>query len=297
MHSVKDVIDDDFRMLLHALLDVTKKADSERVEKGERGLNALGLCLKAFYHFSAIFHMAQGTKVSFLSLEYEDPGSIPVLLRAAWESALVFSYVFADPPSESESILRYAAWRLSGLLSRQKLEAISKWGQKIKDEDSKFILKLQNEIRSHNLFNNYTNGEQSNILYRGQWRLPVFKGNNERKIPSWNDIAIDAGLSKKSAYETYNYLSCYAHSSYLSVFQLIDADTSANKRILIDGLVSISKIVMALIARKYVKVFPKGEMVLRRNQDYAKVIDTWCDIGSQEAEDMVIDWDEEFEEE
>lgn len=297
MHSVKDVIDEDFRLLLQALLDVTKGADSERTEKGERGLNALGLCLKAFYHFSAMFHMAQGTRVSFLDLEYDDPGSMPVLLRAAWESVLVFSYVFADSPSESESILRYAAWRLSGLLSRQKYEAISKWGQKIKDEDSKRILKLQNSIKSHNLFNNYTHGEQDNILLRGQWRLPIFKGNNKRKIPSWNDIAIEAGLSKRCAYETYNYLSCYAHSSYSSVLQLVEADTIENKRILIDGAVSTSKIAMALITRKYVKVFPKGEIVLWKNHDYAKVIDTWCYIGSQEAESVDVDWDEEFEEE
>lgn len=285
MSLINNIIDDDFRLLLRAMADVSNKADSEQIKKGEWGLNALGLHLKAFYHFSAMYYLAQRTKTDYLKVEFEDPSSLPVLLRAAWESFLVLSYVFADPPSESEGLLRHSAWQLSGLLSRQKINPISRRGQIVKEEDFVHIRELQTKIKSHPNFSMFTDGERNNILNKGQWRLPVKRKNGNRIKPSWNEIAVNAGMSKKVAEETYNYLSGYAHSSYLSMFQITQADKSEDRLMLMDGALSTAKIVMAMITRKYIKVFPSGRIVLDTNSDYNDAVEIWCRIGSGEIDD------------
>ena len=286
--------DDDYLVLLKGLINVSESIKRTPAKHSDWVLDAEGLLLKTVYHVSTVYYLSHGTRIPPLQFDFFDPGSIPVLVRATLESVLVFHHVFAAPKTDTERDLRYAVWRLSDLLTRQRYTPLSTEAKQRQQAEGASVTELRDKIRSSDLFERLTGKQQKKIMDKGEWRLPERNSKGEYNFPSWVQIAVAAGLSKKTAFDIYSYLSGYAHSSYWSVHQLRQASTPKSRLMLIDGIMEIVKIAMALMADLYTKVFPKARSVMRNNEQFANAVDMWLYVRSDALEDEEIDWDAEF---
>ena len=91
-------------------LIVDSNAGTPILGQDRRLADAEGLAVKCFFHSASAFYLQRGTNLPEIKAHFNDPASINVLTRAALESALTFSYVFASPANDAERDFRYHSW-------------------------------------------------------------------------------------------------------------------------------------------------------------------------------------------
>jgi len=178
------------------------------------------LLIKAFRHLESINALARGVETELNGKKlplYIDHSSISVLGRAAYETYVLFFFIFCDGTLEEQQ-LRYHVWRMSGLVSRQKLHGPlgidSSFHQQKTDERSE-IDRLRKLITEHPSFRVLDKNVRENVK----------KGNDVRLGKPLLDLAERAGLPRKYAADMYNHLCNYAHSGAISTFQIHDASS------------------------------------------------------------------------
>lgn len=283
---------------LHFLLDSMRElSERDRLAQSRSMVGAQdaeSLILKVFCHLSAASQLTAGTYVRGREKPFIDPATIPVICRAAWEAVLVLSYVFAMPPSETEKILRYKLWKLSGLLDRSRYGALSPAGRRVLDSDAEIIRALRDELHADPKLSGLTKGQRLKLLERGGWRIPGTAGCDLKSIPSWRMIAIASGFGEKTTNEVYSFFSGYAHSSYLSVMQLGQATKESDRQNMVDAHVSVSCIIAAFAIRVYSDVFEEVKRYISENSVLDKVLSVWQYVGEDEILNEDVDWDEEL---
>lgn len=236
----------------------------------DRELYAEGLANKFFNHAFFVLYLSQSPNTLGLPIDkvkLSGVASIDVLTRAAFEAFLTFHYVFYAPKTVEDQNYRYWAYRLAGHMERQGMtEYTDEHKQKLLDE-KKAIEVFSNKLNSNPVFERLTRKQKSKVL-KGNW-----------KLPSWGDIAKEAGLSGMLASDMYRHLCGYAHSSSLSVLQAKQAYEKHEEELLIEPSIIVTSIVTANIIFEYCELFEKSKRVLLHDQDGMRTVRLWVKAG------------------
>lgn len=185
------------------------------------------LVQKILLHGASIMKLAEGIDFPIRHLQspqIKDPFSIHVLFRALLESYLTLHHInFSD--SEAENETRFKIWKQYGLRQRGKISFISEVSvenQKQLDDEKKEIDNLLDEIKSSSFYSSLNCAKKDTFLVQIErdWKFG-FRDETYLKF-SWQQLLENTGVNKVLFSDTYNFLSWFAHSNCISLYQLRD---------------------------------------------------------------------------
>jgi len=259
----------DYVRLLTLLFEVVEANRGPLNDVDDILLYAEGLAQKFFFHATSILYLSEETNMpNFPStpLKFIDSPSVDVLARAAFETFLVFHYIYIAPKTHEEKEFRYLAWTAE-LVKRQYLPVSTQEHQQKLAKERKDLDDLHKRLRSNASFQKLTTKQQKDVL-EGRWRLL-----------SWQKIAEDAGLAKVLAANMYGHLSGYAHSGFISVLQIKQAFQKREQALLVESSMQVVLIAAANFIRGYCDLFPKAKQALNRNTNGILLVDELVTIG------------------
>ena len=232
--------------------------------------DAQPLALKLFQHLGSLFHLARETIVPLgrINISYIDHASITVLARSAFETYLAFYYIFVAPPTVQEKLFRYKLWQLGGLLDRQRFSAFSDMAKGKAHLEKEMVDCLQEEIQAGPFYKQLDCEDQKKAR-QGKWRFNK----------SWTDLAKIAGFDRVYFEVVYCYLCSYAHTSYLSIVQIGQADSKETQGSLAETWLGLGLGLMSHFIFALVSIYPKAHIVLSNFPDALRTASIWNDIG------------------
>jgi len=251
------------------LLDLLCRALNAGVTNDdERSSIARGLTDKFINHALTVLYLSDGTKTNLPSFLFglTDFISIGVLTRVSLEAFLTFHYVFYAPTTKEEKDYRYWCYKAAGIAERQDAPASTEEYKQKQAEEKKELNRLRDKLEANAIFQNLTQGQGKQIL-KGKW-----------KLPSWYNIAIDAGFSGILASDMYRLLSGFAHSSFLSVVQSVEIQKNRKQQDTISSSMVIMNIVIANMTKEYCGLFSKAQDVLSKDYDGSYIVDWWIQV-------------------
>ena len=272
-------MDEEFSELQKSLLEVIEANKGVPVREDDRFIDAESLAVKFFQHSASICYLYNDTLLPDIKLKFFDLASLNIIARAMIENFLVFFYVFSEPENDEEKDFRYLVYWISGLIERRNYPIESPQGKLILAHEKKIIDTIIKRLEKNSYFNNLEIKQKERILKRGEWR---FK--------SWTDIALSAGLNESNSKSFYKFLCGYAHSGSLSLQQIHQTVSKANKVKLFEATISLLKIAFANLILSYCNYFPKAKMCFDQLGERAYLVKLWADVGSTEMKDIEIDW-------
>lgn len=219
------------------------------------------LVQKILLHGSTIFSNATGIKYHLKNneeLNIQDPFSLNVVFRSLVECYLTLNHInFAE--SEEQKEINLKLWSQYGLRQRGKMTvcAIIEEGQLVKENDRKAIDSLVEEIKSNINFLNLENDKKETFLEQisREWKFG-FIGNSYRKY-SWQELLDKSGLKKELYDSMYNYLSWFAHSSSISIYQLRDIYEKSDEIDEVRNVVRDSAVFIAAAITDLIRIDPE----------------------------------------
>lgn len=272
-------MDEEYLELQKILLEVIQANKGVPVKEDDRFIDAESLAVKFFEHSASIVYLYKDTVLPEIRLKFFDLASLNIISRAMIENFLVFYYVFSEPQNEDEKDFRYLVYWISGLIERQNCPIESPQGKIILVNEKKVIDKIIKRLENNSFYNNLGNKQKDKILIRGEWR---FK--------SWSDIALSAGLNESNSKAFYKFLCGYAHSGSLSLQQIHQTVSKADKIKLFQGTISLLKIAFANLILSYCNYFPKAQEYYNKIEERNYLVKLWKDVGSTEMKDIEMDW-------
>lgn len=231
-----------FHEKLLKLLPIGDKFDGITIspEKDNKALDAEGLFRKFVYHCSTIDFLLKKTPSPLeKSHGFLDYASLIVIIRAAIETMLTFSYVFNLPPNNDEMELRYNLWIYGGLIQLIKEEPIIEENRPIFSIIQERTINIEKLIRNNTIFKDIKPKSAEKILKAGKWRIKIIKEENRYDHIGWAEIAEQVGFDNKNAKILYSFLSSYAHSDSLCISHIRVAKTESERVLIIDGALDI----------------------------------------------------------
>ena len=257
----------EYRLLLELFIKLVDSQAGRKIESNGVWLNdAQVLSIKLFKHLVAMQTLYTGTEIRVgkkQDFSFIDHGSIKILTRAAFETYLVFFYLF-DGTDRELSEFRHKTWQLAGLIDRQKFYASSSQALEKLSDEKKIIEKLKSEISKSNQFCAYSDKQRKQLL-RGAWRTGK----------SWQDFGINAGFHGEYFKEVYGYLCGYSHSSYLSALQIEQAESIEDQTMLSETMLGVGLVLMAHFTFSYSTVFSTAREVLLTNPEAKSIAEKW----------------------
>ena len=237
-------------------------------DDNERLSTARGLANKFIEHAVTVLYLSHGTNQDLPSFKFSfvDSASLDVLTRAALEAFLVFHYVFYVPTTKEGKNYRYWVYKAAGIAERESAPVSTKEHRQKQAVEKKELDELRERLKSNTIFQSLTDNQKKQIL-RGRW-----------KLPSWREIAIDAGLSEMIASHMYSSLAGYAHSSMLSIVQMIEAHRDRVEEEAISSSMGTMNVVIANMVREYCGLFSRAQEVLRKDHEGSCIVDWWIQV-------------------
>ncbi len=265
----------DLVKLTDILIGVIEANKGTPAKNDLRIIDAEGLAKKFFSHTLSILYIWRGINLEDLKIpikDFPDPPSVNVLVRAAFETFLIFYYIFIDSVDTEEIDLRYQSWELSGLYQRQEFPATLDESIKKLEEEKKLIEELEGEVKRNSHFHKLSEKRQNRYfkkLKKTKWRS---KG--------WVKIAQSAGFSELNSKIMYSYLCEHAHSGNISATQVSQAKAFDVRRELMEAAIGHLLICVANMIKYYCEYFPKSSAHYDRNYKEPDVVSNWIDIGA-----------------
>ncbi len=248
---------EDFSMLLDLLVDLIEVRAKTQITEDNEWLNGSQvLAIKLFRHLASMRVLASPTTVQYKKLSsifFIDHSSLNVVARAAFETYLVFFFVYAQEDKQLAEF-RYKLWCLAGLSDRQKLYVSSKEGRETISREAHEIIKLKSEIGDSSFFALYSEKQRRELL-KGKWRI----GNE------WADLSRQAGFHERYFKDLYGYLCAYSHSSYLSALQVSAARDVQEQGMLTKMTMQIGCVLMAHFTFSFCRHVLASDEVLSTN--------------------------------
>ncbi|MBX3452999.1 DUF5677 domain-containing protein [Ferrovibrio sp.] len=264
--KLEEPFDRDYSTLLELVSNLIEVPAGQTIPTGSEWLNdAQALSIKLFQHLYAIAALANGQTYSFkkFSILFIDHSSIKVLARAAFETYLIFSYIYGNS-HPSVSRFRHKTWELGGLIDRQKFPATNPTHIKIVEQEKEIVQKLRNDISKDTNFVSLKPDIQKKIL-QGSWRTGK----------TWADLAEDAGVHKKYFKHIYRYLSEYSHSGYGSALQIAQSSSFEDQVLLTKSIIGIGCVIMAHFIATFPKVFIEAANEIEKNPIAKAIHEKW----------------------
>ena len=263
----------DYNTLLRLFCQLVDSQIGKRPEPGQTWLkDAEVLAVKLYHHLFSMRTLANGeiTGDPITSrIRFIDHASVKVVTRAAFETYLVFFYIYGNSdPKLCE--FRHKTWSLGGLMDRQKFHVYTEDGHKVLAREANNIKEIRVDIKASPEFQNFTPKQRKELL-KGNWRI----GN------SWTDIGVNAGFNKKYFDNIYGYLCGYSHSSYLSILQVDQALTIDEQWTLTLPFLEVGAVLMAHFAFSYSNLFSDAKAVLLANPEALNIAKKW-QFGSED---------------
>lgn len=216
------------------------------------------LAQKILLHSSSIFTNSQGINFpinEITEMKIPDPFSLNVIFRSLVECYLTMNHInFAETDEEKE--MRFNVWSQYGLGQRKKttFSELELEGQMVQENDQKEIEELTKEIKTNIYFLNLENQKKDKYLAQilKDWKFG-FQGNTYIKY-SWQDLLDKTGLKKKLFNDLYNYLSWFAHSSSISIYQLRDIYRDSSEMIEIENIIRDTAVFVAVTITDLIKI-------------------------------------------
>ena len=211
------------------------------------------LAKKFAHHLQTIWTISQGSTMVVRGHEspFVDHGSIKVLARAVLENFIVFAKIFGDPEPET-CRFRHMTWKFGGLKERQAINVSTPENRAKQTSEAIQLAGLLAEIKAHPLFSKLSKGDAGSIE-KGNWKLGR----------SWQDLAVDAGLSERYFRNIYPYLCGYSHSGYAAAMQVGQASDLGAQAEQSTAMFGVMNLCMARFAELYARLFPLAAETLR----------------------------------
>ncbi|HUN56988.1 MAG TPA: DUF5677 domain-containing protein [Candidatus Binataceae bacterium] len=257
----------DYDILLRLIVNLVQAQAGKPLVRGEVWLNdAQTLGRKMFEHLvslralSNVHHFQIADNLAF---DFIDHASIKVVARAAFETYLVFFFIYGGPDT-TLCEFRHSIWRYAGLNDRQKLPATTTEAQRRQADEKKEMERVKPSIQASPHLCAYTDQQVKKIL-AGDWRGGA----------PWHSLGTSAGFHESYFRTVYGYLCGYSHASYISAMQVGQARTLADQKMLGDMCVSIGAKLMAHFAHAYADLFAAAKPVLSADPAVGRIVDRW----------------------
>jgi hypothetical protein len=248
-------------------------------DDNERILIARGLTNKLLEHAVTVLYLSRGTKQSLPSFGFNffDSASIDVLTRAVFEAFLTFHYVFYEPKTKEERDYRYWCYKAAGIAERQNARVSTEEQRQKQAAEKKELGEVHEKLKSNVVFRSLTEAQRTRFFEGKEinlWRW----GPDIKKVLSWRELAVDAGLSETLASDRYRHLSGRVHSSSLSVVQTIGDHVDREDKQVISGSIGTINVVIANMIKEYCGLFPKAREVLSRDSTGSGIVNWWIQV-------------------
>jgi hypothetical protein len=249
------------------MLDIfVKCVDAVKGKSVEAGMSwqadTQPLAKKFFFHLGTAFKLQEGTFLHLPSVgqfPFIDFPAISILVRSALESYLTFQFIFVQPNSIEEKRFRHTVWAYSGLRDRQRFKLTTKEGYEKLESEKPRIENLKRQIHDSSFYAELPKDLKKKVMKGGRgWRLGK----------QWNEIAEASGTHREYFVSLYSYLSSYAHSGYLSVLQLSQAQTERDQQSLCSVYTFVGLALMSHFIIAYCGQFKEAQAVLEANPAY-----------------------------
>lgn len=248
---------------LMEIISITNKLFFDRTKRintfdNERTHLSNLLLQKITLHGSSILNCGNGINFpSDYTKDYRimDPFSLSVLFRSLLECYLTLHHInFA--PTEDENDVRFKIWTQYGLSQRTKMTffAIPKEMLEQLDYEKEEIQNLRKDICNSNLFLNLDKDKQITLSKQitQDWKI-TFRNETYVKC-SWQELLNNTGVNQMLFSDTYNFLSWFAHSSSISLYQLRDIYRENRDKNEVKNVLKEAAIIVALSVTDYIKV-------------------------------------------
>jgi hypothetical protein len=269
--------ENDLIELLNILLRVVEANKGVPSGEDDRILDAEGLAIKFYGHVLSSFYLWRGVNIFDLEIpieNYPDPSSLDVLVRAAFETYLVFYWVFIDSEYEDEKDFRFYSWEVAALYARQNFRATTQENIKKLQDEKIYINKIKSRIKDNSIFKKYSEKQQKSYykkLEKGIWRL---KG--------WAEIAGAARFSELNSKIIYSFLSEHAHSGNISVTQVRQSKDIKIRRELMNASIGHLLICVSKMIKSYCEDFHKSREFYTNNYPEPNVVSLWVSVGEED---------------
>lgn len=264
---------DDFPRLLSKFEHLIEVARCSPFTK-ENAWKAHGqlLLIKAYCHLKSIALLAGPTMGTDSSTPaYLDHGSIAVLGRSAYETYVLFNFIFLEPDPGTREF-RHQVWRLSGLMSRTKLNRPKALPperlEQIKEEEQE-LLRLKEVVTSSTYFSGLGENTQRNVR----------KGEGVRLGAALIDLAVNAGLPRKYASDMYTHFCNYSHAGAISAFQISETLNNGTSLIMVRANVAFCCVLLTRIILAYTEFFEVVDSVVAADSELTELLALWQGIG------------------
>lgn len=182
------------------LMDVVEKFPKKFKFKNEMEADIFEFLKKTAYQYSTIAAIEAGTPFRNGEKLF-DFFSVVTLTRSAFETFLIFYFIFLQPESDEEIEFRYKAWCRDGMFVTSKADFDDVDFQERKRQEEKKMLSIENELRQSLFFDSLNSESRRRFFKPGGWQTKTFSSLAEENL-------VLPGLSI-----AYSFLSSFAHPS------------------------------------------------------------------------------------
>lgn len=277
---------DDFTFLLPHFLNIVESAKG--ITHGPNRdwiVDADRIALKYGTNLLSIADLLEGTKPNIAGhdpINFIDHHSIFAVVRSAFESYLVFSYIFVDQSvTEEERKYRHNLWTLSSLGNRQRTSVFSQAMADVLADERNQIQRLQQEVRTSSFYNGLSTRHRTREdINAGRTRID-WKPDN-----GWATLANRAGINERFYVDAYNLLSSVTHSEKVVANYI---DNVKNKDIQIGlskSAISILNVITCCFIRGYASIFQPAQTYFDNHSDLKNKVEVLEYLKSDNYENI-----------
>lgn len=259
--------DADYDILLRLLVNLVQAQAGKPIAPGRSWLlDAETLAKKLFGHLVSLRALSDGHCFEIdgkTAFDFIDHASIKVIARAAFETYLVFFFIYGGSDAALGEF-RHTIWRYAGLIDRQKSPATTAEARQVQADEKKEIERLKPDIEASPYLRAYA-AQQAKKILAGEWR-----GGDP-----WHSLGTSAGFHESYFRSVYGYLCGYSHASYISAMQVGQARSLADQRMLASMCIGIGAKLMAHFAHAYADLFEAAKPALVADVAARSVVDRW----------------------
>jgi hypothetical protein len=246
------------------------------------------LAQKILLHSSTILANAKGICYPLKNnneVHIQDPFSLNVIFRSLVECYLTLNHINFSETEEQKEI-KLKLWSQYGLRQRGKMAitVLKKEGELVQENDRETIEELVKDIKSNINFLNLDEDKKETFLDQitKDWKFG-FKKNIYLKY-SWQELLDKSGLKNELYNDLYNYLSWFAHSSSISIYQLRDIYSEFREIVEITNVVRDTAVFIAVAITDLIKIDPEFKKQFDLlNQDEKNLINMYNFIFRDES--------------
>lgn len=272
--------------LIHILSELAEAVGDAQMKFPSWNLHLQTLIAKIIFTSHSIVALSLGYDYGFYKrrekIRIIDYSSLFTLTRALIENYVTLCYIYNNELPEEEKIFRFKLWEVSGLISRQNFDtlnlendkSITEEINKKKEAERLLIEKIMNDIRALPEYGKLDSRKLNQLSTYGLAR-----------VQSWQMLIQQCDLGTELFSTCYSFFSSYAHSEYLSILQISQANmNSKNPQNITNAQTSLGlvRMIIALSIEFYTKSFKPAEITYNTFPDKTKMaIKIWQDIARQ----------------